>query len=237
MSQLKPGDVDWDALFGGEGVRWFHTGGIFAALSQTTAEVAVEALKAAKRHGTVTSYDLNYRASLWKSIGGKERAREVNREIAKYVDVMIGNEEDFTAALGIEVEGVDANLTTLPVDGFRKMIERAVSIYPNFKAVATTLRSVKSATVNDWSALCWYDGTLYRSAERPGLEIYDRVGGGDSFASGLIYGFMEFGDAEKAVNYGAAHGAIAMTTPGDTSMATKADVEKLVGGGGARVDR
>ncbi|MBR1922065.1 MAG: sugar kinase, partial [Kiritimatiellae bacterium] len=195
------------------------------------------ALKAAKKNGATTSYDLNYRASLWKSIGGQSRAQEVNREVAKYVDVMIGNEEDFTAALGIEVEGVDKNLTTLPVEGFGKMIEKAVSLYPNFKAVATTLRSVKSATVNDWSALCWYKGELHQSVQRPGLEIYDRVGGGDSFASGLIYGFMAFDDAEKAVNYGAAHGALAMTTPGDTSMAVKADVEKLVGGGSARVDR
>ena len=218
-------------------MRWFHTGGIFAALSETTAEVAIEALKAAKRHGTVTSYDLNYRASLWKSIGGQAKAQEVNREIAKHVDVMIGNEEDFTAALGIAVEGVDANLTTLPVEGFRRMIETAVRQYPNFKVVATTLRSVKSATVNDWSAICWHKGVLYQSVQRPGLEIYDRVGGGDSFASGLIYGLMAFGDAEKAVNYGAAHGALAMTTPGDTSMATLADVEKLAGGGSARVDR
>ena len=194
-------------------------------------------MKAAKKYGTVTSYDLNYRASLWKSIGGQARAQEVNREIAKYVDVMIGNEEDFTAALGIEVEGVDKNLTTLPVDGYRRMIGKAVSFYPNFKAVATTLRSVKSATVNDWSAICWYKGELHESIRRPGLEIYDRVGGGDSFASGLIYGFMKFDDAGKAVNYGAAHGALAMTTPGDTSMATLADVEKLVGGGSARVDR
>ena len=237
VSQLKPGMIDWEQLFGKEGVRWFHTGGIFAALSETTAEVAIEALKAAKKYGTITSYDLNYRASLWKSIGGQFKAQEVNREIAKYVDVMIGNEEDFTAALGIEVEGVDENLTTLPIEGFRRMIETAVKQYPNFKAVATTLRSVKSATVNDWSALCWYKGELHHSIERPGLEIYDRVGGGDSFASGLIYGFMTFDDAGKAVNYGAAHGALAMTTPGDTSMATKADVEKLVGGGGARVDR
>ena len=237
VSQLKPGMVDWEGLFGKEGVRWFHTGGIFAALSESTAEVAIEALKAAKAHGTVTSYDLNYRASLWKSIGGKARAQEVNREIAKYVDVMIGNEEDFTAARGIEVEGVDANLTTLPVESFGRMIERARSEFPNFKAVATTLRAVKSATVNDWSALCWYKGKLCLSAERPGLEIYDRVGGGDSFASGLVYGLMTFDDAEKAVNYGAAHGALAMTTPGDTSMATLADVEKLAAGGSARVDR
>lgn len=237
VSQLRPGDIDWDGLFGREGVRWFHTGGIFAALSETSAEVAIEALRSAKRHGTVTSYDLNYRASLWKSIGGQAKAQEVNREIARYVDVMIGNEEDFTAALGIEVEGVNANLTTLPVEGFRKMIDRAVAAYPNFKAVATTLRSVKSATVNDWSAICWYRGVLHESVRRPGLEIYDRVGGGDSFASGLIYGFMTFDDAQKAVEYGAAHGAFAMTTPGDTSMATRADVEKLVAGAGARVDR
>ena len=237
ISQLKPGEIDWETVFGKEGVRWFHTGGIFAALSETTAEVAIEALKAAKKHGTVTSYDLNYRASLWKSIGGQARAQEVNREIAKYVDVMIGNEEDFTAALGLKVEGVDANLTTLPIEGFRRMIETAVAAYPNFKAVATTLRSVKSAPINDWSALCGSKGELHQSVPRPTLEIYDRVGGGDSFASGLIYGFMTFDNAEQAVNYGAAHGALAMTTPGDTSMATKADVEKMVGGGGARVDR
>ncbi len=237
ISQLRPGMIDWDSLFGKEGVRWFHTGGIFAALSESTAEVAIEALKAAKKYGTVTSYDLNYRASLWKAIGGRERAQAVNREIAKHVDVMIGNEEDFTAALGLQVEGVDANLTALPVEGFAKMIERARAEFPNFRAVATTLRSVKSATVNDWSALCWYRGTLHESVRRPGLEIYDRVGGGDSFASGLIYGFLATGDAEKAVNYGAAHGALAMTTPGDTSMATKAEVEKLMGGVSARVDR
>jgi len=237
VSQLKPGMIDWENLFGREGVRWFHTGGIFAALSETTAEVAIEALKAAKKYGTVTSYDLNYRASLWKSIGGQARAREVNREIAKYVDVMIGNEEDFTAALGFEVEGVDANLTALPVDSFAKMIDRARAAYPNFKAVATTLRAVKSATVNDWSALCWYKGVLAESVRRPGLEIYDRVGGGDSFASGLVYGLMTFDDARKAVEYSAAHGALAMTTPGDTSMATQADVEKLVAGASARVDR
>lgn len=237
IASLKPGDIDWHRLFGEEGVRWFHTGGIFAALSETSAEVCIEALKAAKECGTVTSYDLNYRASLWKSIGGKEKAQAVNREIAKYVDVMIGNEEDFTAALGLEVEGVDANLTELPIDSFARMIDKAREAYPNFKAVATTLRSVKTATINDWSALCWYKGVLSQATPRPGLEIYDRVGGGDSFASGLIYGLMTFDDGAKAVEYGAAHGALAMTTPGDTSMATKADVEKLVGGGSARVDR
>ena len=237
ISKMRAEDFDLERLFGRDGVRWLHTGGIYAALSETSAETAVEVIRTAKKYGTVVSYDLNYRPSMWSAIGGKEKAQAVNKEIAKYVDVMIGNEEDFTAALGIEVEGVDKNLTTLPIDGFRKMIEKAVSIYPNFKAVATTLRSVKSATVNDWSAICWYKGELHESIKRPGLEIYDRVGGGDSFASGLIYGFMTFDDAERAVNYGAAHGALAMTTPGDTSMATKADVEKLVGGGSARVDR
>ena len=237
VSQLKKGDIDWDYIFGTLGSRWFHTGGIFAALSDTTPEVAIEALKAAKKYGTITSYDLNYRASLWKGIGGIERAREVNCEIAKYVDVMIGNEEDFTACLGLEVAGADKNLTVLPIDGFKNMIKTAVAKYPNFKAVGTTLRTVKTATVNDWSAILWTNGEFYKAAQRDGLEIYDRVGGGDSFASGLIYGLMEKDDPEVAVNFGAAHGALAMTTPGDTSMATLKEVEKLVGGGSARVDR
>ena len=237
VSQLKKGDIDWDYIFGTLGVRWFHTGGIFAALSDTTPEVAIEALKTAKKYGTITSYDLNYRASLWKGIGGIERARAVNCEIAKYVDVMIGNEEDFTACLGLEIEGADKNLTVLPIDGFKNMIRTATEKYPNFKAVATTLRSVKTATINDWSAILWFNGEFYKAIQRDGLEIYDRVGGGDSFASGLIYGLMEKVDPEVAVNFGAAHGALAMTTPGDTSMATLKEVEKLVGGGSARVDR
>ena len=237
VSQLKAGDIDWETVFGKLGSRWFHTGGIFAALSDTTPDVVIEALKAAKKYGTMTSYDLNYRPSLWKGIGGKARAQEVNKENAKYVDVMIGNEEDFTASLGFEVAGADEKLTTLPIEGFKKMIGQVVKAYPNFKAVATTLRSVRTATVNDWSAILWQDGQFYKAAQRDGLEILDRVGGGDSFASGLIYGLMELGDPELAVNYGAAHGALAMTTPGDTSMATLKEVEKLVGGAGARVDR
>lgn len=236
-SQLKVGDIDWDAIFGDAGVRWFHTGGIFAALSDTTPAVAMEALKKAKHHGVVTSYDLNYRPSLWKAIGGKQRAQEVNRELAQYVDVMIGNEEDFTACLGLEVEGVGGNLDELPIDAYKKMIERAVAAYPNFRATATTLRGVKSATINDWGALCWCDGGFYEAIHRPGLEIFDRVGGGDSFASGFIYGMMTTGDPAEAVNYGAAHGALAMTTPGDTSMATLAEVEKLIAGGNPRVVR
>lgn len=236
-SQLKPGDVDWDKLFGEQGVRWFHTGGIFAALSDTTPALVIEAVKAAKKHGTVVSYDLNYRPSLWKSIGGKAKAQEVNREIARHVDVMIGNEEDFTACLGFEVEGVDENISSIEIDQFKKMIEVAVAEFPNFQATATTLRAVKSATVNDWGAICWHGGSFYESRAYPDLEILDRVGGGDSFASGLIYGFLSSGDPAKAVEYGAAHGALAMTTPGDTSMATLKEVEKIMGGGGARVVR
>lgn len=236
-SQLKTGDIDWEYIFGELGVRWLHTGGIFAALSDTTAQVVIEAVKAAKKYGTIVSYDLNYRPSLWKDIGGKERAQQVNKEIAKYIDVMIGNEEDFTACLGLEVEGNDENLKELNIDGYYKMVENAVKIYPNFKVIATTLRTVKTATVNDWSAICWADGKIYNGLNMPALEIYDRVGGGDSFASGLIYGLMTTLNAQIAVNYGVAHGALAMTTPGDTSMASKAEVERIVNGAGARVQR
>lgn len=236
-SQLKVGDIDWNRLFKEEGVRWFHCGGIFAALSATTPELTIEAMKAAKANGTVTSYDLNFRPSLWKAIGGTKRAMEVNREIARYVDVMIGNEEDFTAALGFEVEGVTKHVTGIDVDNFRNMIRRVVKEFPNFKAVATTLREVYSATVNDWSAILYYGGEFHQARRRDRLEIYDRVGGGDSFASGLIYGFLSGKEPEQCVNYGAAHGALAMTTPGDTTMASLKEVEKLVGGGSARVDR
>jgi len=236
-SQLKPGDFNWDDLFGRQGVRWLHTGGIFAALSESTAALTIEAVKAAQKHGTIVSYDLNYRPSLWKSIGGLKKAREVNREIAKYVDVMIGNEEDFTASLGFEVEGLDHNITNIETEAFQKMILKAVAEFPNFKVAATTLRKVHTATVNDWSAICYHDGKFHQSNQYPRLEILDRVGGGDSFASGLVYGFLKHNDAEKAVNYGAAHGALAMTTPGDTSMATVKEVEKVMGGGSARVVR
>jgi len=236
-SQLKPGDFDWDHLFGKVGVRWLHTGGIFAALSDTTPRLVIEAVKKARQYGAIVSYDLNYRSSLWKHIGGQKRAQEVNREIAQYVDVMIGNEEDFTACLGFEVEGVDENLSQLEVTAFKTMIEKAVKAYPNFRVTATTLRSVNTATRNDWGAICWMDGQFHQASPRPDLEILDRVGGGDSFASGLIYGLMKFNDGQKAVEYGAAHGALAMTTPGDTSMASLREVENLVKGGSARVQR
>lgn len=237
VSQLRPGDIDWEEIFGREGARWFHTGGIFCALSETTPAVAREAIEAAKRHGTVISYDLNYRDSLWRSIGGQERAREVNRELAPFVDVMIGNEEDFTAALGFEVEGLDEHHSKLEVENFRRMIERAVNEFPNFKGVATTLRNAKTATVNDWGAVCYMAGELYQAATRENLEIFDRVGGGDSFASGLIYGFLTGRGPQWAVECGAAHGALAMTTPGDTTMATLSEIERVMKGGGARVAR
>ena len=236
-SQLKAGDIDWEYIFGTLGVRWFHTGGIFAALSETTGEVVIEAAKTAKKYGTIVSYDLNYRPSLWKGFGGLEKCQEINREIAKYVDVMIGNEEDFTACLGFEIEGADENLTDLEVKSFQKMIASAIKEFPNFKATATTMRGVKTATVNDWGAMSWCGGEFYTSTHRPELEIMDRVGGGDSFASGFIYGMMELGDPAKAIEYGAAHGALAMTTPGDTTMASLSEVEKIVAGAGARVDR
>jgi len=236
-SQLKVGDLDFETIFGTLGSRWLHTGGIFAALSATTPDVVIEACKTAKKYGTMISFDLNYRPSLWKSIGGKDKAQEVNREIAKYVDVMIGNEEDFSACLGFEIEGNDANLKELNIPEYKKMILEVMKAYPNFKLAATTLRTVKSATVNDWSALCVANGEVFMSNEYPSLEIMDRVGGGDSFASGLIYGLMKTDNPQKAVNYGAAHGALAMTTPGDTSMANLAEVEAVMKGSGARVVR
>lgn len=237
VSQLKPGEIDWEKIFGEEGARWFHCGGIFCALSETTPLVAKEAMEAAIKHGVIVSYDLNYRESLWKGIGGPARAKEVNRAIAPLVDVMIGNEEDFTAALGFEVEGLDENHSKLDVTNFKKMIERVVGEYPNFKVVATTLRNAKTATINDWGAICYCDGEFYQARLRENLEILDRVGGGDSFASGLIYGFLTGKGPQLAVEYGAAHGALAMTTPGDTSMATLAEVEKVMKGSGARVAR
>jgi len=236
-SQLKPSDFDWDHIFGKVGARWFHTGGIFAALSETTAALTIEAVKAAKKHGTVVSYDLNYRPSLWKSIGGQKKAQEVNKEIAKYVDVMIGNEEDFTACLGFEVKGEDKNLSKIETEAFKAMIATVVKEFKNFKVAATMLRRVITATKNDWSAMVWHDGKFFESRKYPELEILDRVGGGDSFASGLQFGFLEFNDAQKAVEYGAAHGALASTTPGDTSMATRKEVEKTMSGGSARVQR
>lgn len=238
IAQMQPDDIDWDELFGTRGTRWFHTGGIFAGLSDTTSDVAEAAMRSAKSHGVVISYDLNFRPSLWRGVGGEERARDVNRRLARYVDVMIGNEEDFTAALGFAVPGVDEGFTQLETEGFRSMITTATEEFENFAVVATTLRGVRSATVNDWGAIGWSRQTGFaESQHRPELEILDRVGGGDSFASGLIHGLLNGFDLTKSLDYGAAHGALAMTTPGDTSMATLSEVEALVRGGSARVQR
>jgi 2-dehydro-3-deoxygluconokinase len=237
ISQLKKGDIDWEKVFGEEGARWFHTGGIFCALSESTPEVAKEAMEVAKNFGTIISYDLNYRDSLWRSIGGQAKAQEVNRDLAQYVDVMIGNEEDFTACLGYEVEGQDESHSKLDVVNFEKMIRKAVEDFPNFAVVATTLRNAKTASINDWGAVCFTNGELFQATLRENLEIFDRVGGGDSFASGLIYGFLSGESPQYAVNCGAAHGALAMTTPGDTTTASFADVQRVMKGGGARVAR
>ena len=235
-SQLKSGDIDWEDIFGRQGARWFHTGGIFCALSETTPAVALDAMKAARKHGTIVSYDLNYRESLWKAVGGKKRAQEVNRSLASLVDVMLGNEEDFSAALGFDVPGIDENISNIESQAFQKMIEKVVAEYP-FHVVATTLRTAKTATKNDWGAICYESGNFYEAKYRQDLEIFDRVGGGDSFASGLIYGFLTGQGPQWAVECGAAHGALAMTTPGDTTMVTLKEVTQLMRGAGARIAR
>jgi 2-dehydro-3-deoxygluconokinase len=237
VSQIRPGAIDWDKIIGREGARWFHCGGIFAGLSETTAEVAEEAMSAARKARAVVSYDLNYRPSIWQAIGGSERAIEVNRRLAAHVDVMFGNEEDFRAALGYEIEGVGDAYDQLDASSYSGMLERVVDDYPSLKVVATSLRTVTSATFNDWGGLCFADGQLHEATLRQGVQILDRVGGGDSFASGLIYGLLTGLPIEVALEYAVAHGALAMTTPGDTSMATLAEVSHLVSGGTARVRR
>jgi 2-dehydro-3-deoxygluconokinase len=235
VSQLKPGEIDWEHIFGSPGARWFHTGGIFCALSESTPEVALEAMNAARKHGTVVSYDLNYRESLWKGIGGKKRAQEVNQSFASLVDVMLGNEEDFSAALGFGVAGLDEHIS-IESAAFRNMISEVVKRFP-FKVVATTLRCAKTATRNDWGAICYDGGEFFEAKMREDLEILDRVGGGDSFASGLIYGYLSGQAPQWAVECGAVHGALAMTTPGDTSMVTLKEVTQMMGGTGARIVR
>lgn len=237
ISQLQPGEIDWEEIFSKDGARWFHTGGIFCALSDSTPLVALEAMEAAKRAGSVVSYDLNYRASLWKAIGGKTKAQEVNRRLAPLVDVMLGNEEDFAAALGFPVSGLDEQHAKLDAAEFKRMIERVVKEYSGLAVIATTLRTAHTATRNDWGALCFCDGCFYEAPVRENLEIYDRVGGGDSFASGLIYGLLSGKDPQWCVECGAAHGALAMTTPGDTSMATLAEVLQAMTSRTARIER
>jgi 2-dehydro-3-deoxygluconokinase len=237
VSQLKPGDIDWERIFGQQGVRWFHTGGIFCALSETTPLVAKEAMDTAKRHGTVISYDLNYRASLWESIGGKRKSQEVNRMLASSVDVMLGNEEDFSASLGFAVAGTDETYSQLDSKHFRNMIEKVAQAFPNLSVIATTLRYARTATLNDWGGIGYSDGQFHEAAVRENLEIFDRVGGGDSFASGLIYGLLTDKGLAWAVDCGTAHGALAMTTPGDTSMATLPEVLQVMKGKTARISR
>ena len=236
-SQLRPGDVDWDRIFGIDGVRWFHTGGVFCALSESAAGLALEAVAAARRHGTVVSYDLNYRPSLWKARGGPEAAARVNRELVGNIDVLFGNEEDFSAALGYPPEGVDENLLELDAGHYDRALGRVLDDHPELTLVASTLRRARTATVNDWTAVCRTRNGFHVGSSYDGLEIYDRVGGGDSFASGLIYGLLEGASVDAALAYGVAHGALAMTTPGDTSMATRAEVERLVAGRAPRVER
>jgi 2-dehydro-3-deoxygluconokinase len=237
ISQVKAGDFDWESIFGpANGSRWFHTGGIFAALSASTAEVAVEAMDAARKYATPVSYDLNFRDSLWKSIGGKAKAQEVNREIVRKVDLLLGNEEDFSAMLGVKIKGVTEDFAELPIKGYSEMLREVASLYPNLKMVASTLRSVRSATVNAWGAIALYEDKIIHVPQRD-VEIFDRVGGGDSFASGLVYGLLAGKGVDWAARCGVAHGALAMTTPGDTSMATLSEVERIIKGGSARIAR
>jgi 2-dehydro-3-deoxygluconokinase len=237
ISQLRAGDVDWKKIFVTEGTRWFHTGGIFCALSETTPRVAREAMEAAKRAGAIISYDLNYRPSLWNSMAGKTRAQEVNRKLVPLADVVVGNEEDFTAALGFSVGNRDDEHSEINADDFKTMIRKVVHEFPNLRVVATTLRHARTATLNDWGAIGFCDGKFYEAPLRENLEIYDRVGGGDSFASGLIYGLLTGKDAKWSVDCGAAHGALAMTTPGDASMATLQEVLHVMKGNTARISR
>lgn len=236
-SQLSADSYDWDAIFS-QGVRWFHTGGIFAGLSETTPLAIEAAMKSAKKFGTKISYDLNYRPSLWNAIGGQAKAQEVNKKLAPYVDVMIGNEEDFTESLGFKVEGLSSKFIEIDHGAFGAMVEDVVKAYPNLELIATTLRKVHSASNNDWSAIVWSPETgLLRSKQYLGVEVLDRVGSGDSFASGLIYGLLNGRPLQEALELGVAHGALAMTTPGDTTMASLGEVEKLAKGGSARVER
>lgn len=236
-SAMKPGDVDWETIFADQGVRWLHCGGVFSALSGTSAEVALEAMTAARAHGTIVSFDLNYRPSLWQALGGADAAAAVNKRLVEQTDVLLGNEEDLSAALGFDVAGLNDSLTDLQSDAYRDVHTRVLDANPHLALVATTLREVHTATRNTWSAVASTRTSFFAGPRMADLEIFDRVGGGDSFASGLFYGLLEGFDIPTSLGYGIAHGALAMTTPGDTSMATLSEVERLVAGQPARVVR
>jgi 2-dehydro-3-deoxygluconokinase len=233
-AQLKPGDFDWNAIFDG-GVRWFHSGGIFAALSETTAEVIIEGMQAAKAAGAVTSFDLNYRAKLWKVFGGLERAQAVLKRIVENVDILVGNEEDLQKGLGIPGPAVAAT-SKLDPSTFFAMIDRVLEQHPQIKIVATTLREVHSTNRHRWSAVAWVNGQSH-VAPTCELHVLDRVGGGDGFASGFFYGILTDEPPEEAIKLGWAHGALLTTFPGDTTMATVAQVRDFAKGGSARIQR
>ena len=233
-AELKPGDFDWDAIFAG-GVRWFHSGGIFAALSETTGEVIIEGIRAAKAAGAVVSFDLNYRAKLWNIWGGPEAAQSVLRRIMENVDVLVGNEEDMQLGLGVKGPQV-AGASKLDPGAFIGMIDEVVRLFPNVKVVATTLREVHSTNRHSWGAVAWINGNSY-VAPTCELDVFDRVGGGDGFASGLFYGLLSSQSEQEAVNLGWAHGALLTTFPGDTTMATLEQVRAFARGGSARIQR
>lgn len=233
-AQLKPGDFDWDAIFAG-GVRWFHSGGIFAALSESTGELIIEGMQAAKAAGAVVSFDLNYRGKLWNIWGGHQRALSVLRRIAENVDVMVGNEEDLQMGLGMAGPEITAK-PKLDPSAFLEMIDRVINLYPQVKVVATTLREVNSTCRHGWGAVAWVNGKVCVSPTCT-LDVYDRVGGGDGFASGLFYGLLNGEPGEHAVKLGWAHGALLTTFPGDTTMATVEQVQALAEGGTARIQR
>ncbi len=233
-ARLKPGDFDWPAVFGA-GVRWFHSGGIFAALSATTPEVIVEGMQAAKAAGAVVSFDLNFREKLWKISGGLQRAHEVIRRIMAHVDVLVGNEEDLQKGLGVAGPEV-ASKSKLDPTAFFGMIDQVVKLYPQVKVVATTLREVHSTNRHQWGAVAWVGGKTHVSLTCD-LDVYDRVGGGDGFAAGFFYGLMNGESAEEALKLGWAHGALLTTFPGDTTMATLEQVRAFAAGGSARIQR
>jgi 2-dehydro-3-deoxygluconokinase len=230
---IKPGEINWKKLFNEDGVRWLHTGGIFAALSESARQVVAEAVKAAHDAGTIVSYDLTFRSKLWKS----EDAIATTKPLVPYIDVLIGNEEDFQKVLGYAVEGVDVETGELDTTAFKNMVTKVTRDFKNIKVVGTTLRGVKSATVNDWSAIMWHEGTFYDGPSFPGLEIEDRVGGGDGFASGFTYGFLTGKAPQECVDLGVAHGAMLMSTRGDTSQITLDELQHIASGGSARIKR